>query len=138
MCDFAENPDPIAFAAGIFRCRDRPGLRRHVRFPGKSGPYRFRDWDILMSGPPELPAGMRFFETTRIAPLSQIAKPYRVIALRERIEKCENAETLAKWSKLAHSAIAIAFFCVTAALVSNKNNAERKNRCGSGRENGWN
>ena len=58
FCHFGENSAPIAIAIGIFRSRDRPSFRLHVRF-GKSGPYICRGWDISMSGPPEFPARMR-------------------------------------------------------------------------------
>ena len=81
MCDFLAHPNPIAFAAGEFRCRDRPIFQR----------------------------GCGFFDP-RIVPLPQLANPYHVIALRGRFGKCEKVENCQKWSKLAHSAIAIAFF----------------------------
>ena len=77
----------------IYRYRDcdillRPlySFRRHVRFPGKSTPYRYRDLGNSTSGPPEFPTSCAIL--AKFGPYSYCDCYFSTSAMREFPTPC--------------------------------------------------
>ena len=111
--------------------------RRNLRFRGQFGPYRYRDWYIFTPRPPEFTPCWTCDATpgrTNFAARYTLSPNHVKIT----IQKMRKVGKLAKIDQNWRRPLSRLRFYATAALVSNKNNAQKKNRYGIGHENGWN